>query len=115
MSWIEIGGFASGALCVWLTVRRTIWNFPVGLANNAFFFVLFLRAGLFGDAWLQVLYLALGVLGWYWWLHGGAGRTALVVHRTPRWAWAAAPLAVAALTWGLFELLTRHTTSTVPV
>ena len=85
LSWIEIAGFVTGALCVWLVVRRNIWNFPIGLANNIFFWVLFMQAGLYGDAWLQVVYLVLGALGWYWWLHGGANRTALVVRRTPVW------------------------------
>ena len=42
----ELAGFVTGAWCVWLTVRAHIWNFPVGLANDAFFLVLFLAAGL---------------------------------------------------------------------
>lgn len=56
MSWVEIAGFITGAVCVWLVVRRNIWNFAVGMANNVFFLVLFLQAGLYADAWLQVLY-----------------------------------------------------------
>ena len=47
MSWIEVLGFLTGALCVWLVVRRNIWNFPVGMANNVFFLILFWRSGLF--------------------------------------------------------------------
>ena len=38
-------GFISARLCVWLVVRRNISNFPVGIANNAFFIVLFIQAG----------------------------------------------------------------------
>jgi nicotinamide mononucleotide transporter len=114
LSWTEIAGFVTGALCVWLVVRRNIWNFPVGIANNLFFWVLFLRAGLYADAWLQVVYLVLGVLGWYWWLHGGADRTALRVRRTPRWGWAAVLGFVGATTWVVYAVLTSHTDSVVP-
>lgn len=39
----ELLGFATGAASVYLTVRAHISNFPVGIANSAFFLVLFLR------------------------------------------------------------------------
>lgn len=115
MSWVEVAGFVTGALCVWLVVRRNIWNFAVGMANNVFFLVLFLQAGLYADAWLQVVYFGLGAIGWYWWLHGGADRAALVVRRTPAWAWAGVVTIVTGLTWVVHTLLTSHTDSTVPV
>lgn len=115
MSWTEVAGFVTGALCVWLVVRQQVWNFPVGIANNVFFIVLFVQAGLYADAGLQVVYIGLGVLGWYWWLRGGPARGELAVRRTPRAAW---PLlvvgcvaAAAVLTW----VLTTWTDSTVAV
>lgn len=114
VSWVEIAGFVTGALCVWLVVRRNILNFAVGMANNAFFLVLFLQAGLYADAWLQVVYFGLGAIGWYWWLHGGADRTALVVRKTPEWAWRWILLFVGVATWAIHALLTSHTDSTVP-
>ena len=113
MNWTEVAGFVTGALCVWLVVRRNIWNFAVGIANNIFFIVLFVGAGLYADAGLQVVYIGLGILGWYWWLRGGVDRTALVVRPTPPWAWGAAFAGVAAGTWFLHWLLTTHTNSTV--
>ncbi|AZZ39067.1 nicotinamide riboside transporter PnuC [Acidipropionibacterium jensenii] len=114
MNWTEILGFVSGAVCVWLAVRQNIWNFPVGMANNVFFFILFIGSGLYADAWLQVLYLILGGLGWYWWLRGGQDRSHLVVRRTPAWAWPAIGVAVAGGTWAIWALLSVHTDSTVP-
>ena len=75
VSWAELLGFVTGGLGVWLTVRsldpRTS---PVGIANSAFFLVLFARARLWADAGLQVVYIALGFIGWWQWLHGGADR-----------------------------------------
>jgi nicotinamide mononucleotide transporter len=113
VSWTEVAGFATGALCVWLVVRRNIWNFPVGIANNVFFIVLFVEAGLYGDAGLQVVYIGLGVIGWYWWLHGGIGHTRLTVRPTPSYVWLLAGVAIACLTWLLTAALTAYTDSTV--
>ena len=81
----ETLGFVTGVACVYLVVKRNILNFPIGIANNVFFIILFLKARLYGDAGLQVVYIALGLHGWYWWLRGGHQRTALVVaHAAPK-------------------------------
>lgn len=79
----ETLGFVTGAACVYLVVRENVWNFPIGIANNIFFILLFANARLFGDAALQLVYIALGVQGWYLWLHGGQGRTSLKIARAP--------------------------------
>jgi nicotinamide mononucleotide transporter len=83
-SMTEALGFVTGALCVYLTVLENVWNFPVGIANSAFFLVLFAGARLYGDAALQVVYIALGFQGWYLWLRGGENRTPLKVERASR-------------------------------
>ena len=80
----EVLGFVSGAWGVWLTVEENIWNWPIGIANSAFFLVLFVRAHLFADSSLQVVYIVLGALGWYWWLRGGTGHTELPIARAGR-------------------------------
>lgn len=83
-SWLECASFVTGAVCVWLTVKENVWNFPVSLVNVTTFSVVFFRAGLFADAGLQVVYFALTAVGWYLWLYGGQDRRALVVTRAPR-------------------------------
>ena len=70
----ETLGFVTGAACVYLVVRQSVWNFPLGVANNIFFLFLFVDARLYGDAGLQVVYVALGFQGWYYWLYGGQNR-----------------------------------------
>ena len=101
----ELLGFLTGLWCVWLTVRAKILNFPVGIANSAFFLVLFLAAGLYADAGLQVVYIVLGFVGWWQWLHGGLERTRLET----RWATGREVAGLAGLvvlaTWGLTLLL----------
>lgn len=114
MSWTEVAGFVTGALCVFLVVRQHIANFAVGIANNVFFIVLFWRVGLYADAGLQVVYIGLALYGWWWWLHGGPDRSRLTVSRTPRReaSWLGA-VGVAA-TVGLTAFLASTTDSTVP-
>lgn len=114
MSIEEILGFVTGAACVWLAARQNVWTFPVGLANNVVFLVLFTGTGLYANAGLQVVYLVLGALGWYWWLRGGPDKGRLVVHRTPRAAWVVGIAAAMACTAALVAVLTAWTDSTVP-
>jgi nicotinamide mononucleotide transporter len=81
MNPLEIAGFVTGALSVWLAVRQNPWNWPFGVANAVFFFILFYRARLYGDMALQVLFAAICLLGWYRWLFGGEGHSRLRVTR----------------------------------
>ncbi|MFF5706277.1 nicotinamide riboside transporter PnuC [Streptomyces sp. NPDC012794] len=115
-SWTEILGFATGAVCVWLVARQHIANWPVGIANNLFFIVLFTQAGLYADAGLQIVFIALAAYGWWSWTHGGGPGTAgtLPVRRTTRaeWVWLVAAGAVG--TAALTLLLGRVSDSTVP-
>jgi nicotinamide mononucleotide transporter len=106
-SLLEAISFVTGALCVWLTVRESAWNFPVSLLNVATFAVVFYRVRLFADASLQVVYFVLTAVGWYLWLYGGERRTALRVSRAAPPELAGVIGAGIVLTVGLWQLL-RH-------
>lgn len=81
----ETLGFLSGVVCVWLIVKENVWNWPVGIANNIFYVVVFWRARLFADMSLQFVYIALGCLGLYRWLYGGKQHDELQISRiSPR-------------------------------
>jgi nicotinamide mononucleotide transporter len=115
VSWTEFLGFGSGALCVWLVARQHIANWPIGIANNVLFVLLFTQAGLYADAGLQVVFITLAAYGWWTWTHGGGpGSSVLPVRRTTRteWTWLLAAGVVATL--ALTLLLDRATDSTVP-
>jgi nicotinamide mononucleotide transporter len=114
MSVTEVLGFVTGALCVWLLARQIIWNWPIGIANNALYLIVFLRSGLYGDAGLQVVYMILGAYGWWTWLHVMPGRRELDVTRTSggTWAWLIPATGVAVIALAFF--LARFTDSTVP-
>lgn len=101
----ELLGFVTGAASVWLTVLARISNFPVGIANSAFFLVLFGAARLYADSGLQVVYIALGFAGWWQWRHGGHERGMLKVARSGGRLLAGCAAFVLAATWGLTMLL----------
>ena len=113
--WTEVFGFLTGASCVALLVRQNIWNWPLGIANNLTFIVLFNRTGLYADVGLQVFYIAISVYGWWHWLHGGRDHGALTVSRV-RPGTALLLAGTVACTTGLLTfILRRYTNSTVPV
>jgi nicotinamide mononucleotide transporter len=83
VSWAELFGFITGIACVALAVAQRIETFPVGIANNVFFVILFADARLYADAGLQLVYIALGVMGW--WIWATRARSPLAVERaSPR-------------------------------
>jgi nicotinamide mononucleotide transporter len=115
VSWTEVLGFGSGALCVWLVARQHLANWPIGIANNLFFILLFTQAGLYADAGLQIVFITLAVYGWWTWTHGGGpGSDTLPVRRTSRTEWTWLLTAGVVGTLGLTLLLDRATDSTVP-
>lgn len=114
-SWAEVLGFLSGAVCVWLVAVQHIWNWPVGIANNLLWILLFATAGLYADSGLQVVFTTLALWGWWQWLHGGANHSERLVSSTTTGEWAALLLAGVAGTVVLTWFLASYTGSTVPL
>lgn len=110
----EALGATTGALCVWLAAESDPWTWPIGIANNVFFLVLFWRSGLFADALLQVVYIVVSAYGWWRWRSGRGAAAVRPVARTPRaealFVLSISLAATAALGWYLH----RYTPSTVP-
>jgi nicotinamide mononucleotide transporter len=79
VSWAELLGFVTGLATVALAVAQRVETFPVGIAGNVFFFVLFVDVGLYADAGLQIVFLVLSAMGWWAWLRLGPNRTELEV------------------------------------
>ncbi|MDP8016242.1 nicotinamide riboside transporter PnuC [Prescottella equi] len=112
-SWAEVLGFVTGAWCVWLVGRQSVWNWPIGIANNLVWILLFATAGLFADSALQVVYIALAVWGWHNWVQGRNGDTLAVTGTSgTEWVWLAG-VGIAG-TGALTVLLDTATSSTVP-
>lgn len=101
----EILGFITGIANVYYIVRAKVINFPIGLANSAFFLVLFLNVRFYADGYLQVLYILLGFQGWWAWLKAGPNRTALSIKHARLWEVGGAACAAAVVTFILWPLL----------
>ncbi|HLW83832.1 MAG TPA: nicotinamide riboside transporter PnuC [Candidatus Sulfotelmatobacter sp.] len=114
MTWTEILGFVTGAASVLLAVRESAWNWPVGIANNIFFLILFWKAKLYADAVLQIVYIVISIFGWWNWLRGGVGHTELPISRTGARSAILLAAATAAATVLLALALRRFTDSVVP-
>ena len=110
---IEIFGFVTGAVNVWLLARQNIWNWPIGIANNLAYLLLFAKSGLYGDAGLQLVYISLAIYGWRIWLRRSAGPRLSVSRATPVvWTYLTPATLVAVLVLRWF--LSCFTDSTVP-
>jgi nicotinamide mononucleotide transporter len=113
-NWQELAGFLTGAVCVWLLIRQNIWNWPIGIANNIVYVIVFYRSGLYADSGLQFVYMAIAFYGWWNWLYGGVNHSELQAHRASR-AGLLGYLAIAAAATGVLYWLLRHTPSNVPL
>lgn len=113
--WIEVFGFVSGLVCVYLSARRNIWTYPVGIASSLVYFALFIQYALYADAGLQLVFVVLSITGWVAWARSTAvdERTA-TRSITPR---AAIPVIIAAIGIGaaLALILGAFTDSTTEV
>ena len=65
---IEITAFFLGLINVTLLVRRSIWNYPFGLAMVTIFAWIFFESKLYGQAGLQIVYFAVQIYGLMHWL-----------------------------------------------
>jgi nicotinamide mononucleotide transporter len=79
MSPYELVGVIFGLISVILTVRASIWSWPVGIISVIAFAVLFFEIKLYADMLLQAFFLVTGFIGWYDWKYGGANRTELPI------------------------------------
>jgi nicotinamide mononucleotide transporter len=68
MSTLEIIAALLGLANVALVVRRSVWNYPFGIAMVSLYAVVFFEAQLYSDALLQIFFLVLNIYGWVSWL-----------------------------------------------
>lgn len=114
VSSIEIVASALGLINVALIVRRSIWNYPFGLAMVALYFFVFLEARLYSDAALQVFFFVVQIYGWYVWVQARGGDGLVLVERLSNPARAAWAAAIAAATLGEGWYLAHYTADAAP-
>ncbi len=122
MSWAEIVASLLGLANIILLVRRSIWNFPVGMAMVAIVGVVLADARLYAESGLQAFFFVVNAWGWWLWSHArGSDADASVpvpVLVPVRWlgwparaAWGAV---TAALSLSLGWLMHRYTNAALP-
>lgn len=67
MSWMEIAAVLLGLANVGLLVRRSVWNYPFGMAMVALYSAIFFGATLYSEAGLQVFFFFVQIYGWWLW------------------------------------------------
>lgn len=75
-----------GLLGVGLTIRQSLWNFPVGLVQVSLSAVVFYQARLYADMKLQAFFFVVLAYGWWHWARPGGERKTLPVTRLSRGA-----------------------------
>ena len=77
---VEIIAVVFSLACVILTVRTTIWNWPVGLIGIFAYAILFFNSRLYADFGLQFVFFTQTAFGWWYWLKGDNGEKAKITN-----------------------------------
>lgn len=114
MNWVELVAAALGLANVALVVRRSIWNYPFGIAMVSLYFFVFAEAKLYSDALLQIFFLAIQLYGWWNWRHAQSDDGIRVERLSgqERLAWLVCAGAASSL-WG--PAMARWTDAALPV
>ena len=100
-TWPEQLATVLGVLFVWLAMRESLWNFPVGLVQAAIFGWVCFTGRLYSETVLNAVYFVAMIYGWWHWSRGGKSHQPLAVQRLTAKesaAWVAATL----LLWGIW-------------
>lgn len=105
-----------GLINIGLIVRRSVWNYPFGLAMVSIYAWIFAQPDvrLYSDVGLQVFFFLVQLYGWWNWSRSEAesGEVEVVVlSHGARIGWIAA-ITVATLAWG--ALMHRYTSAALP-
>ncbi len=114
MNTLEIIAVCLGLANVGLLVRRSIWNYPFGMAMVTLYFFIFWEARLYAESGLQIFFFVVQAWGWYLWARAGGLQEAVAV----RWlGWPSrivSLICVGLVTIGLGWGLTQYTDAAMP-
>jgi nicotinamide mononucleotide transporter len=89
---LELLAVALGLINITLLVRRSIWNFPFGIAMVLLYARIFTEERLYAEAGLQLFFAAVQLYGWRLWARAGGREEPVAVESTSwpaRIAWLA--------------------------
>lgn len=114
MTALETIAVALGLINIVLIVRRSVWNYPFGIAMVVLYAHIFWKAHLFSDAGLQIFFLVVQLYGWLAWAQHREGDGSVVVRELgppSRIGWVLGSLLVT-LVWG--TIMHQWTTASFP-
>ncbi len=115
MGGIEIAAALLGVINIVLVVRRSVWNYPFGIAMVALYFFVFWHAKLYSDSLLQIFFLLIQIYGWWAWVRAEQVDHGVAVEwleQKARLKWVVGTL-VAIVIWGTG--MARYTDAAAPM
>lgn len=67
---LELAGFLTTAVGIWLTTKRLLICWPIVLAADLLYFVVYYHSRLYSDALLQIFFIVFTLYGWWHWWRG---------------------------------------------
>jgi len=114
MSPLEMVAAALGLANIVLLWRRSIWNYPFGMAMVALYAEIFWQARLYSEMGLQVFFFAVNNYGWVLWLRNGGADGPVPVEwmsGSQRRGWA---IAIIVISLSLGFVMHRYTNAALP-
>jgi nicotinamide mononucleotide transporter len=115
VSGIEAIAALLGVINVILVARRSVWNYPPGIAMVALYFFVFFEAKLYSDALLQIFFLGIQLYGWWNWVRSPKVGSRVAVQwmsSAARLKWLGGTLALS-VCWGV--LMRSYTDAAAPL
>lgn len=111
--WLEVSGVVTTIVGIWLGTKRLLICWPVVLAADVIYLIVFYRSQLYSDALLQVFFIVFTVYGWWHWWRGvrAEGEVRVIALHWRGWL---AGLAVGALGAVLLGTLMTHVGAALP-
>lgn len=103
---LEVAGFITGVVAVYLVVREDLLNWPIGLLNVIIFIPFFFQTKFYADMSLQIFYAVMQIHGWWSWKKGGQNHEPLKIRRLEltQWPWVIAAIGVGlAIYWPIIH------------
>jgi nicotinamide mononucleotide transporter len=114
VSTLEIIAALLSLIAILLVVKRSIWNYPFGIAGVLLYVQVFYAAKLYSDALLQIYFVILQLYGWWNWAqHRDSVGLAIVGRLEVRGKWQAT-FGVALITLALGFGMSRYTDAALP-
>ena len=110
----ETVAFVLGVLNIVLLIRRSLWNYPVGIVMVTIYGYVFFQAHLYSDSMLQVFFFAVQIVGWVAWLRHRSGDGELRVETSSGQELGLYALGTAAGALALGFLMRRYTPAAYP-